>query len=100
MAFSQFSTAQVRGGKVVASGPVTLDGEVEGEVAGFLFALVQGDVVVGGPAQATGGGWQGEASAGALEPGEAQGVGVMLFLNLRPNPGYQVLTWSEAVQVA
>jgi hypothetical protein len=99
MAFSQFGSVQLVGPEVHAQGPVGLDFPPHFKVAGFLFALAQGEVVTSGTGQASATAWVGRAPTNGLQAGEAIGISVLLLVGPGPAPGLQTLTWSEQVLV-
>lgn len=100
MAFSQFDSVELGiGGSLVHAHGGLAPFPAGFKVAGFLFAIVQGDAVVGGPGTAGAGGWTGQASGGGLAPGDALGVGMLLLVDPGATPGIQAVTWSEAVLV-
>ena len=99
MAFSQFGSVQLVGPEVHAQGPVGLDFPPDFKVAGFFFALVQGDVVTSGTGRASTTGWEGRAKTAGLQAGDALGISVLLLVGPGAAPGMQTLTWSEKVLV-
>jgi hypothetical protein len=99
MAFSQFGSVRLAGPQVAAHGPVGLDFPPDFKVAGYFFALVQGDVVTSGTGRASSTAWEGRAPTNGLQAGDALGISVLLLVGPGTAPGMQTLTWSEKVLV-
>jgi hypothetical protein len=110
MAYSRFTEVQLdsKKGVVSVSGPFSFGvDEPRTDVRFLRFALVQGDEFVFGDGNTRGGdSWDGEAPAGDLHAGAAQGFGVAMLVR-RPQqppdppspPAVQTFTWSEAIQI-
>jgi hypothetical protein len=101
MPFSEFTTARLRNGAVRVTGPFVLAQEEQGaEVPFFHFLIVQGDVIVEGEGNQSGGGWSGTTTADpALTTGYARAFGFATLVRKGPPPGFETFAWSEEIEL-
>jgi hypothetical protein len=91
----KFTTASVNDGTVAVTGPAEADGGLQ--VKHLRFTIAQGDAMVEGDANVSGGGWSGEAPAGDLKPGPAHGIGLAVLFRSEQPAGYETRTWVEPI---
>jgi hypothetical protein len=102
MAFSQFTTARLEGGKsLVVTGPFGFaDGEPATDVTSIHFVVVQRDVAVHGDGGAKADVWDGTAEpAEKLTTGPARAFGVAVLVRREPPRTVQTLTWSDEIEI-
>jgi hypothetical protein len=74
------------------------------ESVSLHIAIVQGDTIVHGPAQVSGGGWGTDPPlrAGGLRAGDALGLASQTVVNVAEGtpPSFLTFTWSESLVIA
>jgi hypothetical protein len=97
-----FGSVTLEGGRVRAFGNSV---EIGGfDPASLHIAIVQGDTIVHGPAQVSGGGWVTDPAlpAGGLRAGDALGLASQTIVNVAEGtpPSFLAFTWSENLVIA